>query len=112
MLILTGSTIEDKTEVLCQSCYKVIGLLSQEEIGALVHYGREVHCFDCDDFYADTVHKSLYEPDGRYLLYIDHTPISINIWAEGRAKAKLLTQKNMEIAQIYNHLIEIFGGSK
>lgn len=109
MLILTGSEVDGKIEVLCQYCQHVVMLADSQELGAMTLGMTEpVICFECD-LGGDIVHPSLYDQDGQFLLKIDGSWISVNIWREVRAKAFLLTQKNQKIAQLYDHLLEVFA---
>jgi len=110
MLILTGYETNSKTEVLCHYCLKPVGLFTQEEIGAMARGMNEpVICFDCDGK-ADSVYPGLCNEDGRFLLSIDQTLISVDVWKEVRAQAIIIDRKNQKISELYDHLIQVFGG--
>lgn len=110
MLILTGSIVDSKTEVLCSVCYRVVGLFSQKEIGDMAKVLDAIYCFDCDSVGADSVHPGLYDENGRYFIFIDDYPISINLWEEVRTKDKII-QHNIKSFENFLSCISSARGS-
>lgn len=109
MLILTGYEAAGKFEVLCHYCLQCVGLFSQEEIGQLARGMIEpVICFDCDN-QADSVYPELCNQDGRFLLSIDRTLISVDVWKEVKAQAIIIDRKQQKINELYQHLLDSFG---
>lgn len=109
MLILTGSLVDDKTEVLCSVCYKVVGTFELSEIGEMSKRLDAIYCFDCDPAGADSVHPALYGEDERYFIWFGSTIRSINLLREVRVKEQIIQNKNGTIQNLYDHLREIFS---
>lgn len=109
MLILTGSLVDDKTEVLCSVCKRVVGLFDLSEIGQMSVKLDAVYCFDCDQNVADSVHPSLYDDSGHYFLWLGGECISVNLEQEVRYKAKMIDARNQTIEELYSHLKEVFS---
>lgn len=108
MLILTGSVVEDKQEVLCSVCKRVVGLFDLSEIGQMSVALNAIYCFECDTVVADSVHPSLYDDSERYFLFFDGVCRSINLQKEVRAKVQIINRKNDQIELLYQHLREVF----
>lgn len=108
MLILTGSVVEDKQEVLCSVCKRVVGLFELAEIGQMSIALNAIYCFECDQLFADSVHPSLYDDSGHYVLWIDGAWFSINLEKEVRAKKTLIERRDYQIECLYQHLKEVF----
>lgn len=109
MLILTGSLVDDKTEVLCSVCKRVVGLFDMSEIGQMSVALDAIYCFECDQLFADSVHPSLYDDSGHYFLWIDGECCAVNLEKEVRAKTELIGRKNFQIEALYQHLKEVFS---
>lgn len=111
MLILTGSEVDGKTEVLCSVCHRVVGAFSLEEIGAMSKALNAIYCFDCDAVDADTVHSSLYDDSGRYFLCLGGEWFSINLWQEVKAQKTKIEYRDQKIQNIHEFLISLKGVS-
>jgi len=108
MLILTGSEVAGKLEILCSVCHRVVGICGLDEIA---HYAKSldaIYCFDCDQVVADSVHPSLYDGEGRYFLWFDGACRSINLIKEVSAKSKIIQLRDGKICDLYEHLKEVF----
>lgn len=112
MLVYTGSVVDGKTEVLCSVCKRVVGEFTHIEIANFVHNLNAIYCFDCDGVNADTVHSSVYDESGRYLICYDGTWVSVNLEREVRAKDKIIKQRNMTVGELFDRLRHVNGGKR
>lgn len=112
MLILTGSVVDSKTEILCSVCYGVVGLFSQKEIGDMTKVLNAIYCFDCDSVGADSVHPSLYDESGRYFIWFGESCVSVNLWQEVRTKDEIIKIKDRTIGEFLDYLSGARGGAQ